>query len=312
MIICMTYAAGTCWSSMVRNDRCTEVLYENATKEECCSGAQSDTGIAWSSKHLDSGSLFFWRVLGGGVECKPCKDNCEGVLCGTDKTCVMRKGRPRCVCAPKCKDNSKKKQGKGTVCGTDGRTYKNVCRLRKRACRKRATDLTVAYYGICQNSCDKISCPSGKHCLLDQNLSPHCVRCLKKCPGALPARRRVCGSDGLTYASVCHLREKACRRGKAVPMAYRGPCRAPGSGGATCSRIRCPGTQTCLTDAKTGAPRCVTCVHRCKPRHMSGPICGTNNYTYPSWCHMMQDACQRGYIVETQHSGQCTNEVHLF
>lgn len=77
---------------------------------------------------------------------------------------------------------------------------------------------------IFAGSCDRISCPAGKHCLLDQNLSPHCVKCTKKCRPT-PRRRQVCGSDGATYSSICHLREAACRNGKAIPLAYKGKCK---------------------------------------------------------------------------------------
>lgn len=73
-------------------------------------------------------------------------------------------------------------------------------------------------------SCDRIKCPSGMNCLLDQNLIPHCVNCTKKC-NSHPKKREVCGADGLTYPSACHLREKTCRKGKATPIAYKGPCR---------------------------------------------------------------------------------------
>ncbi|KAJ8979081.1 hypothetical protein NQ317_015070, partial [Molorchus minor] len=151
-----------------------------------------------------------------------------------------------------------------------------------------------------ETSCDKIICPSDKQCLLDQNLVPHCVNCSKKCP-APPKRRQVCGSDGITYPSACHLREKACRKGKAIPIAYKGPCRA----NATCNKVRCRDRQSCLKDPETGLPRCVTCSSSCQPRHMYGPICGTNNSTYHTWCHMMQDACRKGYVIDTKHSGKC-------
>lgn len=73
-------------------------------------------------------------------------------------------------------------------------------------------------------SCDKIRCPAGKHCLVDQNLKPHCVRCSRRCPAPVPGKH-VCGADGATYPSACHLREAACRKGKAIPFAYKGRCK---------------------------------------------------------------------------------------
>ncbi|RZC40666.1 Kazal 2 domain containing protein [Asbolus verrucosus] len=142
------------------------------------------------------------------------------------------------------------------------------------------------------------------YCLLDQNLSAHCVNCSKKCSDS-PKRREVCGSDGRTYPSACHLREKTCRQGKAIPIAYKGPCRE----GATCSNVRCQDRQSCLMDLATGMPRCVSCTSTCRPRQMHGPICGTNNSTYHSWCDMMQDSCEKGFIINTKYPGKCVSSA---
>ncbi|EFA07639.2 follistatin [Tribolium castaneum] len=291
------FAAGTCWLAMLRNGRCTEILYEKSTKEQCCGNRLMQT--AYSPDELDPGAFFFWRVLGDGVRCLPCQVSCKDVDCGVDKTCTIRKGRAKCVCSSKCKEG-KVRAKRGPICGTDGRSYRNICRLRKRACRRKSHSLAIAYSGTCQTSCDKIKCPSGMHCLLDQNLHPHCVNCSKRCSDS-PRRREVCGSDGVTYPSACHLREKTCRRGKAIPIAYKGPCRE----GATCGDVRCQDRQSCLTDPSTGMPRCVSCTSTCRPRHMHGPICGTNNSTYHSWCDMMVDSCAKGFVIDTKHPGRC-------
>jgi hypothetical protein len=65
---------------MVRSGRCTELLNEKVSKEECC--ASDHVATAWSSEDLDAGTLFFWRVLGGGVPCYACKG-------GRHNTCML-------------------------------------------------------------------------------------------------------------------------------------------------------------------------------------------------------------------------------
>ncbi|XP_019770009.1 follistatin isoform X2 [Dendroctonus ponderosae] len=292
--------AGTCWSTMVRrnNGRCKELLYERISKEDCCSSSTS-IATAWSAEELDPSTLFFWRMFGGGVRCLLCKESCQNVECEPGKSCVVRKGTPKCVCSS-CKEG--KKKPKGPVCGTDGRTYRNWCRMKKKSCKQRLRNLSVAYYGVCQSSCDKISCPDSKTCLLDQNLTPHCIHCSKKTCPAVPKQRQVCGSDGLTYKSACHLREVACLKGRAIPIAYKGFCRD----NVTCHNIHCQDRQQCLLDMEAGGrPRCVACSISCRPKLLHGPVCGTNNSTYQTWCHMMQDACSKGYVIDTKHSGKC-------
>lgn len=295
--------AGMCWSAMIKNSsgKCTELLHEKMSKEECCASSTSIT-TAWSSEEFDPSTLFFWRMLGGGVPCVPCRDSCTNVECESDKTCVLRKGIPKCVCSPTCKEG--KKRPKGPVCGSDGRTYRNTCRLKKKSCKQKLRNLSVGYYGVCQSSCDKIRCPDSKTCLLDQNLTPHCVHCSKRKCSSIPKARQVCGSDGLTYKSACYLREAACLAGKAIPIAYKGSCKE----NVTCNDIHCQDRQQCLADTEAaGRPRCVVCSAACRPKYLHGPVCGTNNSTYQTWCHMMQDACTKGYVIDTKHSGKCVN-----
>ncbi|XP_076379396.1 follistatin-A [Megalopta genalis] len=307
-----TATGGMCWSS-ISNGRCKELLSQGVTKDNCCA-SNAAAATAYSEEDLDSGSLFFWQVLGGGVQCRPCRESCAEVRCEAGKKCVVRKGRPRCVCSPECKAP----RGGGPVCGTDGKSYKNLCRLKKRACKKGSHELAVAYNGHCQSSCARVRCGQGRSCLLDQNLSPHCVRCARRCPQPPPqqraAARPVCGADGNTYKSACHLRLAACRAGRAIPVAYKGHCKQ----NADCTTIRCREGQTCLSEMKSGRPRCVTCTYRCprkrervrnrthRDRDPSATmLCATNNITYPSWCHIVKDACATGFVLETRHAGPC-------
>uniref|UniRef100_A0A182NJ97 Kazal-like domain-containing protein n=1 Tax=Anopheles dirus TaxID=7168 RepID=A0A182NJ97_9DIPT len=114
------------------------------------------------------------------------------------------------------------------VCGTDGRTYKTECQLKKRACRQELTSLLVAYKGHCQTSCKFVQCPDGKRCIEDQNAAPHCVSCGgAECRADRSPKSVVCGTDGITYPSICELKRQACLVGRAIPVAYRGRCIDP-------------------------------------------------------------------------------------
>ncbi|XP_055608702.1 uncharacterized protein LOC129755982 [Uranotaenia lowii] len=231
------------------------------------------------------------------------------------------------------------------VCGTDGKTYKTECQMKKRACRQERTSLAVAYKGHCQTSCRFVQCPDGKHCIEDQNAMPHCVACAMNCPpvdarGGGLAKSVVCGTDGISYRSVCELKQKACLSGRAIPVAYRGRCVES----ATCDTIKCKDRQHCLTDLKTHRPRCVSCSYKCPRMKMhqqqqhqqqnrqnrklfgreagiSGSLgkaphkgqsvpniklCGTNNHTYHSWCHMLRDSCHTGFYIDVQYNGVCS------
>lgn len=297
---------GNCWASMFQKGKCKELISINTTQSECCSS--KEVGIAWSSEYLDSGTMFFWRVLGGGVDCVSCKATCDKIDCGPDKKCIIKDGRPQCICARDCQTMNQMYRNKygvspysGPVCGSDGRSYKSTCHLLKRACRKQISSLSIAYNGKCQKTCSKIKCSADKQCLLDQNLNSHCVHCNRKCQFIKDAH--ICGTNDVTYKTPCHLRLAACDKGKAIPMAYRGRCKA----NATCDNIKCRDRQQCLIELSSGKPRCVTCNQKCG--WQNEPVCGSNRKTYESWCLMVQDACATGYVIDTMHSGPCTNNT---
>ncbi|XP_037941867.1 uncharacterized protein LOC119674784 [Teleopsis dalmanni] len=116
------------------------------------------------------------------------------------------------------------------VCGTDGRTYKTECQLKKRACRTDNPDLKVAYCGRCKTTCNGIKCLNGLTCVEDQYTIPHCITCKIDCPqddatDIIDPIQAVCGVDGKTYKSTCDINRMICKTGKSIAVAYPGPCR---------------------------------------------------------------------------------------
>lgn len=160
---------------------------------------------------------------------------------------------------------------KRPVCGTDNKTYQNICHLKttncvhKRKARgKKVQKLTLKHCGVCGRTKQCLSswqpkCPSIKLC--DQMLNARGTRVgtrrktkkgngkTKRSPSRkgkkskgkttksngkkrpiLKGKRQfaVCGTDGKTYQSVCHLQVEQCNKIKKcqrLHMRSKGPCK---------------------------------------------------------------------------------------
>ncbi|XP_009892285.1 PREDICTED: follistatin-related protein 3-like, partial [Charadrius vociferus] len=134
--------SGICWLQQGKEAKCTMILKTGVTWEECCANGNVD--VAWSNYTYPGNKISLLGFL-GLVTCHPCKESCEGVVCGPDKVCKMKHGRPQCACAPDCSSLPRKLQ----VCGSDGYTYRDECDLLTAKCRDHP-DLEVMYQGKCK------------------------------------------------------------------------------------------------------------------------------------------------------------------
>ncbi|EDS33148.1 conserved hypothetical protein [Culex quinquefasciatus] len=482
-------SAGTCWlRRMESTGKCNKLFARNVTRDSCC---HAGAGLGFSERDITDVQIFFVNAFNDAMDCGSCIDSCDRAKCGPNKRCVMKKGRPKCICAPNCKapkqmkhhhpqhqqhfpdqkikvinlsesqrnrgqyftpsiqlaggsrsSNSNNKRSirlldedptrsasrtvktslidssssrsstprptdrtvpttasanvrhrnrktavnrtlaavtevhRGThsrdfgrprllrltkengtkpagsrvprepqyredmfyvgavpqvrrsrmrgvepdfgneivphtgfynpVCGTDGKTYKTECQLKKRACRQESTTLAVAYKGHCQSDILPLRPVPGREALRrGPDATPHCVTCARDCPAVDPwvsPKSLICGTDGVTYRSVCELKRKACLTGRAIPVAYRGRCIA------SCRFVQCPDGKHCVED-QNATPHCVTCVRDCpavdpwvSPKSL---ICGTDGVTYRSVCELKRKACLTGRAIPVAYRGRC-------
>ena len=69
--------------------------------------------------------------------------------------------------------------------------------------------------------CDKKRCTiPGQICVVNKNNRAEC-RCRDSCPDYIG--EEVCGSDGVTYESGCHLNMTSCKLGS-ITMVSKGKC----------------------------------------------------------------------------------------
>ncbi|KOB68636.1 putative agrin [Operophtera brumata] len=83
------------------------------------------------------------------------------------------------------------------------------------------TGRCVCKPGIQGQNCDRMTCYYGAYCIVRSGLAT-CDCSDKECPKA--EAPSVCGSDGRTYLSACHLRNHACRAQSDVVVQAFGPC----------------------------------------------------------------------------------------
>ncbi|KAK3543899.1 hypothetical protein QTP70_030845 [Hemibagrus guttatus] len=71
---------------------------------------------------------------------------CANVFCGAGRECaVTEKGEPTCLCIEQCKPH------KRSVCGSNGKTYRNHCELHRDACLT-GLKIQVAHDGHCRGA----------------------------------------------------------------------------------------------------------------------------------------------------------------
>lgn len=81
--------------------------------------------------------------------------------------------------------------------------------------------LTAESTQLPATNCDHMTCYFGAHCVVRSGLAT-CECGTTECPPS--DGPSVCGSDGRTYLSACHLRTHACRTQSDVVVQAFGPC----------------------------------------------------------------------------------------
>uniref|UniRef100_T1DF95 Follistatin n=1 Tax=Dendrocoelum lacteum TaxID=27895 RepID=T1DF95_9PLAT len=149
----------------------------------------------------------------------------------------------------------------------------------------------------CENSCGidycegKI-CKSGDKCIMRENDSICSSDC--KCTRKQRESGPICVRNGPKYRNMCDLHLESCLTDTSHTLV---PCSKSG-----CDRKRC-GRRSCILN-QNGKSECVDKVRSCVGE-VYKPLCGVNNVTYPSLCHITKAGIERGREIYVAYEGTC-------
>ncbi|KAJ4934828.1 hypothetical protein JOQ06_007609 [Pogonophryne albipinna] len=201
-------------------------------------------------------------------------DPCSEVTCSYGSTCAESSDgvSAKCMCPLGCE--GKREQ---TVCGSDGKDYRNECELHQHAC-KNQKNIRVQYQGNCDPCKDN-----------ENSLTTQC----RSCP---PGGEPLCASDGHTYPSECAMEATGRRKGIKVKKIHNGKCRREDD-----CQEECLFNAVCLVEQPKA--RC-----SCDPIECDGtykPVCGKDGQTYTNDCRRRKTECLSKTLISIKHHGPC-------
>ncbi|XP_029975271.1 agrin isoform X4 [Salarias fasciatus] len=224
----------------------------------------------------------------------PCslKDPCSEVTCSYGSTCVQSSDglSAKCMCPLGC--DGKPEQ---TVCGSDGKDYRNECELHQHACKDQR-NVRVQYQGPC-DPCKDSENSLTKMCRVEAlTRQPFVFQPPESCP---PGSEPLCASDGRTYPSECAMTATGLQKGLKLRKVHSGPCRRQ-TDGEECAE-ECLFNAVCVVEQLNA--RC-----SCDPIECDGtykPVCGKDGRTYTNDCTRRKAECTAKAPIPVKHPGPC-------
>uniref|UniRef100_A0A8C4Q5B3 Transmembrane protein with EGF-like and two follistatin-like domains 2a n=1 Tax=Eptatretus burgeri TaxID=7764 RepID=A0A8C4Q5B3_EPTBU len=120
-----------------------------------------------------------------------------------------------------------------------------------------------------------------------------------------PDRVPVCGSDGLTYDTACHMRQASCRLQRNITVVSYGPCYNGECGSLKSTKCGiCLYGSECDEDAEDVGCVCnIDCAG-----HNSNPVCASDGVSYENPCLVKEASCMKQQRIEVRFLGKCPSD----